>query len=71
MKRAQEILYRFLHPPKWVLLILPPIVFAVLTYVLLFGKSGIPAYLTYGMSAYCMDSVEHIISVMRICIADH
>lgn len=54
MKRAQEILYRFLHPPKWVLLVLPPIVFAVLTYVLLFGKSGIPAYLTYGMSAYCM-----------------
>lgn len=54
MKRAQEILYRFLHPPKWILLILPPIVFAVLTYVLYFGKSGIPAYLTYGMSAYCL-----------------
>ena len=54
MKRAQEILYRFLHPPKWILLILPPIVFAVLTYVLYFGKSGIPAYLAYGMSAYCL-----------------
>ena len=54
MKRAQEILYRFLHPPKWVLLFLPPIVFAVLTYVLLFGKKGMPAYLTYGMSAYCL-----------------
>lgn len=54
MKRAQEILYRFLHPSKWILLILPPIVFAVLTYVLYFGKSGIPAYLTYGMSAYCL-----------------
>ena len=54
MKREQEILYRFLHPPKWILLILPPIVFAVLTYVLYFGKSGIPTYLTYGMSAYCL-----------------
>ena len=54
MKRAQEILYRSLHPPKWVLLILPPMVFSVLTYVLLLGESGIPAYLTYGMSAYCL-----------------
>lgn len=54
MKRVQEILHQFLHPPKWVLLILPPIVFAALTYVLLLGKSGMPTYLTCGMSAYCL-----------------
>ena len=54
MKRTQEIAHRSLHPPKWVLLILPPIVFAALTHVLLSGKSGLPAYLSYGMSAYCL-----------------
>lgn len=65
MKRAQEILYRFLHPPKWILLILPPIVFAVLTYVLYFGKSGIPAYLTYGMSAYCL--AIWVLPIPKLC----
>lgn len=53
MKRTQVILYRVLHPPKWILCTLPPIVFAVLTYVLSLGKNGIPEYLVYVMSAYC------------------
>ena len=30
MKRAWTLLERFLHPPKWVMLTLPPIVFAAL-----------------------------------------
>lgn len=30
MKRAWTLLERLLHPPKWVLLTLPPIVFAAL-----------------------------------------
>lgn len=46
---------KLLHPPKWVLLILPPIVFAMLTCVLLRGKkNGIPTYMIYCVSAYCL-----------------
>ena len=54
MKRAWPLLERLLHPPKWVLLTLPPIVFAALTYVLLKGKNSMPAYMIYCMSAYCL-----------------
>ncbi len=54
MKRAWTLLERLLHPPKWVLLTLPPIVFAALAYVLLKGKSSMPAYMIYCMSAYCL-----------------
>ena len=54
MKRAWTLLERFLHPPKWVLLTLPPIVFAALTYVLLNEKNSMPAYMIYCMSAYCL-----------------
>ena len=54
MKKARTLLKRLLHPPKWVLLTLPPIVFAALTDVLLNGKNSMPAYMIYGMSAYCL-----------------
>ena len=54
MKRAWTLLERLLHPPKWVLLTLPPIVFAALTYVLLKGKNSMPAYMIYCTSAYCL-----------------
>ena len=54
MKRAWTLLERILHPPKWVLLTLPPIVFAELAYVLLKGKNSMPAYMIYCMSAYCL-----------------
>ena len=54
MKRAWTLLERLLHPPKWVLLTLPPIVFAALIYVLLKGKNSMPAYMIYCMSAYCL-----------------
>ena len=54
MKRAWPFLERLLHPPKWLLHSLPPIVFAALTYVLLKGKNSMPAYMIYCMSAYCL-----------------
>ena len=55
MKRAWTLLERLLHPPKWLLLTLPPIVFAALTYVLLKGKkSSTLTYMIYCMSAYCL-----------------
>ena len=54
MKRAWTLPEKLLHPPKWVLLTLPPIVFAALTYVLLKAKNSMPAYMIYCMSAYCL-----------------
>ena len=54
MKIALAVLDKLLHPSKWVLLTLPPIVFATLIYVLLKGKSSLPAYMIYCMSAYCL-----------------
>ena len=54
MKRVWTLLERLLRPPKWVLLTLPPIVFAALIYVLIKGKNSMPAYMIYCMSAYCL-----------------
>ena len=55
MKNILAVLDKLLHPPKWVLLTLPPIVFAALTYVLLKGqKSCTLTYMIYCMSAYCL-----------------
>ena len=46
MKNALAVLDKLLHPPKWVLLTLPPIVFTALTHVLLKGKNSMPTYYT-------------------------
>ena len=54
MKNVLAVLDKLLHPPKWVLLTLPPIVFAALTYVLLKEKNSMPTYMIYCMSAYCL-----------------
>ena len=54
MKNALDVLRRFLHPPQWVVFTLPPIAFAALTHVLLEGMDGVPAYIIYCMSAYCL-----------------
>ena len=54
MKVVWTLLEGLLYPPKWVLLTLPPIVFAALIYVLLEGKNSMPAYMIYCMSAYCL-----------------
>ena len=54
MKNVLAALNKLLRPPKWVLLTLPPIVFAALIYVLLKGKNTMPAYMIYCMSAYCL-----------------
>lgn len=55
MKRMPEGVSRLLHPPKWVHFAVSPAVFAALAFVMLSGRNdGIPAYLLYGMSAYCL-----------------
>ena len=55
MKNVLAVLDKLLHPPKWALLTLPPIVFAALTYVLLKGqKSSMLTYMIYCMSVYCL-----------------
>lgn len=55
MKKALEVLQKILHPPKWVLFFAPPVVFAALIYIFLTGQNNsTPAYVIYGMSAYCL-----------------
>ena len=55
MKRVPAGWSRLLHPPKWVLVSVPPVVFAALLFVMTSGRNrGIPAYLLYVLSAYCL-----------------
>ena len=55
MKKALEVLQKILHPPKWALFFAPPVVFAALIYIFLTGQNNsTPAYVIYGMSAYCL-----------------
>lgn len=55
MKKALAILNKLLRPPKWVLFLIPPIVFAALIYIFVSGQNdSAPAYLIYGLSAYCL-----------------
>lgn len=58
MKRALTVLGNILHPPKWVLFSAPPLVFATLIYIFAVGQNdSAPAYLIYGLSAYCLTIV--------------
>ena len=55
MKKALAILEKPLHPPKWVLFLVPPIVFAALIYIFISGQNDSAlAYPIYGLSAYCL-----------------
>ena len=54
MKKAFAILNKLLHPPKWVLFLVPPVIFAALIYIFLIGqRNSALAYTIYGLSAYC------------------
>ena len=58
MKRALTVLGKILHPPKWVLFSAPLLVFAALIYIFAVGQNdSAPAYLIYGLSAYCLTIV--------------
>lgn len=55
MEKALEVLQKILHPPQWALFFSPPVVFAALIYIFLTGQNdSTPAYVIYGMSAYCL-----------------
>ena len=55
MKKALTVFRKFLYPPKWVLLLAPSAVFAVLIYIFLTGRnSSALAYPIYVLSAYCL-----------------
>lgn len=55
MKHALTAGRRLLHPPKWVLLSVPPLCFAALAYVMSAGQNrNAPAYALYALSAYCL-----------------
>ena len=46
---------KLLHPPIWVLLFIPPVVFAALIYIFLTEQNNSAlAYPIYGLSAYCL-----------------
>ena len=49
------VINRLLHPPGWVLFLLPPPVFAALVYIFVTGNDdSAAAYIIYVMSAYCL-----------------
>ena len=55
MNRAKELLSRLLHPPKWVLMVVPPAAFIVLIVLLAAGHTDCPCvYAVYCMSAYAL-----------------
>lgn len=55
MKKMFALLNKLLHPPKWIRFLAPPIVFAALIGVFITKQNNsTPAYLLYGMSAYCL-----------------
>ena len=55
MKKICRVLHRFIHPPGWVLVLLPPVTFAALIYVLLNDDTNsLPTYMIYYMSAYSL-----------------
>lgn len=55
MKKALVIFNKLLRPPKWVLLLAPPVVFAALIYIFLSRQNNSAlAYPIYGLSAYCL-----------------
>ena len=55
MKKVLTAFRTLLHPPRWVLLFFPPVVFAALILVFLKGWDGTAAaYIVYPLSAYCL-----------------
>lgn len=55
MNKLLAVIDKLLHPPKWILLSVPWMVFAVLLFILTTGHSqSTPAYIIYGMSAYSL-----------------
>lgn len=55
MKKVFAIFNKLLRPPKWVLLLAPPVVFAALITIFHTGQNNSAlAYPIYGLSAYCL-----------------
>lgn len=55
MKRAMTIVNKLLHPPKWILFVIPSVGFTALIFIFATGQTeGTPAYFIYGMSAYSL-----------------
>lgn len=54
MKEVLSFVVKLLHPPKWVLLFLPPVVFALLISLFVKGQTDTLAYPVYFLSAYCL-----------------
>ena len=58
MKKALTVIKKMLHPPKWVLISVPPVVFSVLIFIFVKGLSdSVLAYGIYVLSAYCLTTL--------------
>lgn len=55
MNKGRTILHRLLYPPKWVVAVVPPVVFAALAVIFVTGQTeSAPAYPIYAASAYAL-----------------
>ena len=55
MKRVLHFLSELFHPPKWVTVLVPPVIFAALLYVFAAGQEqSVLAYPVFVLSAYCL-----------------
>lgn len=55
MKKAKMILYRLIHPAKWILCFLPPVSFAALIFIFASKQEdSLAAYLIFVLSAYSL-----------------
>lgn len=58
MKKVISFVKIFLHPPKWLLWIISPVVFTALIYIFIAGKNdSVSSYIIYGVSAYCLTAL--------------
>lgn len=58
MNKVPNIIKALLYPPKHVLFIISPAVFAALIYTFAARiDKNVPTYIIYGMSAYCLFAV--------------
>lgn len=55
MKKAKMILFRLLHPAKWILWLLPPVSFAALIFIFATNREdSAVAYTVFALSAYSL-----------------
>lgn len=72
MKRVLSVVRGLLHPPKWMLLSVPPAVFAALAKLLAQGRTdSMAAYLHYEtVGDLLAESAQHVVDEFAACMPD-